>query len=220
MAYGDSAYWDAYAKRQQQVWEQQPSKLYSVTSQVPGMPKDGLGLFPTNAQVAAAGLPVGGSVARSAAPVAAPVQQSRGSAAGGGGAALDPWIAYQLQKEQEARRLALTFQELQAKAGEKMAREGWRTQGAELADQFNRGYATMPTQFLARGMADSGIGRVVVQRFNEDYRTAVNQINLQYQNTRSQLLQQLAQARAEAGQGDVNSILAALESSYTNALGQ
>lgn len=220
MAYGDSAYWDAYAKRQQQVWEQQPSKVYSVTSQVPGMPKDGLGLFPTNAQVIAAGLPVGGSVA----PAAAPVQQRQVAAAGGGGrgtqASLDPWIAYQLQKEQEARRLALQFQELQTKAGEKMAREGWKSQGAELADQFNRGYATMPTSFVGRGLSDSGIGRVTVQRFNEDYRTAVNKINLQYQQTRSQLLQALAQARAEAGQGDVAGILKTLESTYTNALGE
>lgn len=217
MAYGDSSYWDAYAKRQKEIWEQQPSKLYSVTSPVPSAPKDGLGLFPTNAQVTAAGLGPGRP--------GTSVQQSRPVVSGGSvqqqaAPALDPWLAYQLQKEQAARRLALQFQELQTKAGEQNARAGLETGKAQLDDQFNRGYATMPTSFIGRGLSDSGIGRTTVQRFNEDYRTAVNQINLQYQQTRSQLLLQLAQARAEAGQGDVNSILAALESTYTNALGK
>lgn len=211
MAYGGLPSFDEYAKR----YGQQPSKLYSVTSRVPGMPKDGLGLFPTNAQVAEAGRIISEPAPRTRTPAATAGTTSFEEAAtqeADTPGEIDPWIAFLLQQQQAQRALALQFAQNQANASLQQSGQSLISDRAAMEEQYNRAYPTMPTQFLQRGMGTSGIANAGIQRFQQDYVSARQKLEDEYQNARAQILAKLAESQVTYGTGTVGDLLGVFDS--------
>lgn len=134
-------------------------------------------------------------------------------------AAIDPYMSYILQKEAAARALALQLQKSRTDAGLQQIGQTLNTSRARLADEYNRSYGTMPTQYLQRGMTTAGNTNAGIERFTVDYRNSVTDLETQYRQARSDLLRQLADLQAEQSGQTVDSLLAALEKTYANAIG-
>lgn len=216
MAYGDPQYWDAYAQRQKQLWEQDQAKSAAV--------KKAFGAaFPRGFQGALKPLfpEYGGAGPMQGVTEPGPIElypgaKASGKAAAGGSTAtedttaqaeLDPWISFLLQQQQAQRALALQFAQNQANAGLQQTEQGLQADRAAAAEQYNRQYPLMPTQFLQRGMGTSGIANVGIQRFQQDYVAARQKLEQQYQQARTDILSKLAEAQVTYGTGTVGDLL-------------
>lgn len=141
----------------------------------------------------------GGSTAADATATATDTTSSQGE--------LDPWLSYLIQQQQAQRALALQFAQNQANAGLQQTEQQLGADRAAAAEQYNRAYPMMPTQFLQRGMGTSGIANVGIQRFQQDYVAARQKLEAQYQQARTDILAKLAESQITYGTGTVGDLL-------------
>lgn len=210
MAYGDSAYWDAYAKRQGDIWQADRQRSEAVkTAWNKAFPNGLQGALRPPLLVGGGATAAGGFIGQTE---PGPIELFPQAATGGSTAAdqkavedtttagMDPMLAFLMAQSAAARALALDQARAKTDAGLASLGQNLNTGRADLADVYNRNSPMVATDFLRRGMATSGVANTGIARFHQDYVKSVNKLESEYQNARTQLLMELSAVESDTSQ--------------------
>lgn len=134
------------------------------------------------------------------------------------GGALDPALAAAYARDEALRRLQLKQLRENVTSDVNILTTTRDTQAAQMKEQYNRSAASVASQYLQRGLGNSGITGVGITRFHEDFRNANAQLDTTYAQARAKLLKQIADAEATTALGSSMGALQAGTDNWGNIL--
>lgn len=133
-------------------------------------------------------------------------------------AGLDPALAATYAQTEALRRLRLAQLRNAAQADVGMLAVNHEQDLRTNQTQYNRETPLVAASYLSRGLGESGITNTGIAQYHRDYQMAQQRLDTSYAQTRAKLLQQIADAEAEASLGSSMDALGLGSDNWTKVL--